>query len=129
MSINLQFDEERREGTEQAWTQWWAGEMDRPIVTITDPPRFAFSPEQFTREFCAEIPIDEALECCRSQMEAARCYADSLPTFFPLHFGASGLRIRYMPEQLTVRNDPQQMPPEEVDDYLLALAAEDADAT
>ena len=77
----------------------------------------------------AEIPIDEALECCRSQIEAARYYADSLPTFFPLHFGASGLRIKYMPEQPTVWNDPQQMPPEEVEGSLLAWAAEDADAT
>jgi len=114
MSINLQFDEERRESIEQAWTRWWAGELQRPIVTITDPPRFKFTPTQFTKEFCAEIPIDEALDYFQSQIEATRHYADALPTFFPLHFGAAGLSVTYMPEHLTVWYEPQTIALEDI---------------
>ena len=114
MSINLQFDEERRQSIEQAWTQWWAGELERPIVTITDPPRFAFAPEQFTKEFCAEISIDGALDYYQSQIEATRHHADALPTFFPLHFGASGPSVRYMPEHHTVWHEPQMVPFEDL---------------
>ena len=80
MSINLQFDEDKRAGIEQAWTEWWAGELRRPIVTINDPPRVTFTPHQFTREFISEIPIDEALDYYQSQLESTRYYADALPT-------------------------------------------------
>jgi len=114
MSINLQFDEEKREGIEQAWTQWWAGELERPIVTITDPPRFPFAPKQFTKAFCAEIPIDEALDHYQAQMEATHYYADALPTFFPLHFGAAGPSVTYMPEHLTVWYEPEMVPLEDI---------------
>ena len=103
MTINLQFDEQKREGIEKAWTAWWAGDLHRPIVSITDPARVAFSPHQFTREFISETPIDEALDYYQSQLEATRYYADALPTFHnPLWFGLSGDRVKPMPEQLTV---------------------------
>jgi len=29
MSINLLFDEEKRAGVEEAWTRWWAGDLER----------------------------------------------------------------------------------------------------
>ena len=44
MSIDLHFDEETRAGIEEVWTEWWAGELRRPIVQICDPPRAAFTP-------------------------------------------------------------------------------------
>ena len=108
MSINLQFDEERREGIEQAWTEWWAGELGRPIVQISDPPRTVFTPHEFTREFIQETPIDECLDYYQSQLENTRYYADALPWFAPLWFGIMGDRVKPMPEQHTVWLEPDE---------------------
>jgi len=109
MSIELHFDEERRADIERAWTEWWAGELNRPIVQITDPARVAFTPHQFTSEFISEIPIDQALDYYQSQLESTHYYADALPVFHnPLYFGMSGDRVRPMPEQLTVWSEADQ---------------------
>jgi len=103
LGINLQFDEDRRPEIERAWIRWWEGELGRPIVTITDPARVAFTPQQFTREFISETPVDEALDYYQAQLENSRHYADALPTFHnPLWFGLSGDRVKPMPEQMTV---------------------------
>jgi hypothetical protein len=60
MSINLLFDEEKREGIEQAWAEWWAGELCRPVVHITNPPKHpganACTPRECTREFLLKTP-------------------------------------------------------------------------
>ena len=106
MSINLQFDEDRREAIEQAWAEWWAGELERPIVIIASgPPIVQADPREFTREFISETPIDEVLDFYQPRLENIRYSADALPTFFPSWVGEIGKRSKVDPETLTVWGD------------------------
>ena len=103
MNINLQFDEEKRAGIEQAWTEWWAGELRRPIVVISKGARIVQAdPREFTREFIEETPLDEVVDYYQSRLEGVQYYADALPTFFPSWVGLSGSRTKVDPETLTV---------------------------
>jgi len=102
MTIDLQFDEEKRAGIEDAWTRWWAGDLERPIVSITHPGRLIDrSPREFTREFIQEIPIDKAVDHFQSQLENTHYYGDALPSFFTSWFGIGG-EIEPDPEHMTV---------------------------
>ena len=89
MSINLQFDEDRRESIEQAWTQWWAGELDRPMISISDPVRFSYTSRELNTQFLLETPIDRMLDHFQLRLENTRYYADALPAFRPW-FGPNG---------------------------------------
>ena len=112
MSIDLLFDEEKRAGVEEAWTRWWAGDLERPIVSITHPGRLIDrSPKEFSREFIQEIPIDEAVDHFQSQLEETSYYGDALPSFFTSWFGIGG-EIRPDPEHMTVwtSSDLQEEP-------------------
>jgi len=110
LSINLQFDEEKRESIEQSWIQWWAGELERPIVTLTDPGRWSFTGKELTKEYLLEMPVDEVLDYYQSRLEGIRHYGDSLPVFW-FWFGPNssmylGGDIKSAPEENTVWFDP-----------------------
>ena len=106
MNLNLQFDEDRRADIEQAWTEWWAGELPRPIVIIANP-RLVRTPQQYTWEFLQETPIDEMLDQLQPALENVRYRADALPSFMPA-FGTGiiaaflGSKVETAPEQITV---------------------------
>ncbi len=112
MSINLQFDEERRAGIEQAWAEWWAGELRRPIVHISNPPRIVYTPQELTRQFLQETPIDEVLDHSQSRLESTRYYADALPIWRPWFGPGSSIflggKMKPAPEQLTVWFEPDE---------------------
>ena len=107
MSINLQFDEEKRADIEQAWTEWWAGELERPIVSISNPAQFAYTGQELNRQFLLEMPVDEMVDHFQSRLESTRYYADALPMFRPW-FGPVGMcgflggKMEPVPEQNTV---------------------------
>ena len=107
-AINLQFDEDKRAGIEQDWTKWWAGELGRPIVSISSAERSFFSASQeFTTKFLLEIPVDDVLDRFQPRLESTRYYADALPLFRPW-FGPAGIshflggRMRPVAEHRTV---------------------------
>jgi len=106
VSINLRFDEEKRESIEQAWNQWWTGELERPIVTLTNPGRFTFGGKELTREYLLAMPVDEVLDHYQSRLEGIRYYGDALPVFW-FWFGPNssmylGGDIKPAPEHNTV---------------------------
>lgn len=102
MTINLQFDEEKRTGIEEVWTRWWAGDLERPIVAIAHPGRLIDrSAREFSTDFIQEIPIDEAVDHFQSQLEETSYYGDALPSFFTSWFGIGG-EIKPDPEHMTV---------------------------
>ena len=87
MSINLHFTEEDREHIERNWVAWWAGELDKPIVVIKtmDPSRNR-APEESSREFLLEKPVNEVIDYFQARLEATHFYGDALPTWLP-NFG------------------------------------------
>ena len=106
MSIDLQFDEDRRADIEQSWVEWWAGELGRPIVHISNPARFEYTGQELTRQFLLETPVDEVIDHFQSRLESTCYYADALPVFrLWLGPGASillGGKMQPAPEQNTV---------------------------
>ena len=108
MSINLQFDEDRRAVIEQNWVKWWDGELGRPIVVIQQPSLSGFTPQQeFTKQFLLETPVDEMVDYFQSRLESTRYYADALP-MFRVWFGPAGIsgflgsKMEPVPEHNTV---------------------------
>ncbi|MDP7638674.1 MAG: hypothetical protein QGG73_03015 [Candidatus Hydrogenedentes bacterium] len=117
MSINLHFDEEKRAGIEQAWTEWWAGELRRPIVVMRGrAQRLHWDPKQLTEKFFLDTPAGEVLDYFQPRLENVCHYADSLPTFGP-YFG-SGLGTAFLggnvtpkPEERTVWFESEETVP------------------
>ncbi len=108
MSINLHFTEVDREHIERNWVAWWAGELDKPIVAIKtmDPSRNR-APEEFSREFLLEKPVNEVIDYFQVRLEATQFYGDALPTWFPntgpgILSGFLGGPVKPMPEQHTI---------------------------
>lgn len=108
MSINLHFTEEDRERIERNWVAWWAGELDKPIVVIkTMDTLFNSTPEEFSREFLLEKPVNEVIDYFQARLEAAHFYGDALPTWLPnlgpgIVTGFLGGKVEGAPEQCTV---------------------------
>ena len=86
MTHALQFTEESWERIDSDWTAWWAGELDRPIVVIENPVYFR-SPEELSRAFLLEIPVEEVLDYYQSCLEAKQIFGDAWPKWWPF-FGA-----------------------------------------
>ncbi len=108
MSINLHFTEEDRQHIERNWVAWWAGELDKPLVVIKIiDPLFNRAPEESSREFLLEKPINEVIDYFQARLEATLFYGDALPTWWP-NFGPGivtgflGGKVKGMPEQHTV---------------------------
>jgi len=115
LSINLQFDEGKRESIEEAWIQWWAGELERPIVTLTDPGRWTFGGEELTKKYLLEMPVEKVLDYYQSRLEGIRYHGDALPAYW-FWFGPNssmylGGDIKSSPEHNTVWFDPGESLP------------------
>lgn len=88
MTIHLNFKEELREQIEQDWAAWWAGELDRPLVTIQclDPHEkediFARAP-YFTTNLSPDMPADNIIDHYQIKLEAMHYFGDSLPHWGP----------------------------------------------
>ncbi len=102
MSINLRFDEEKRAGIEQGWTDWWAGELERPMVLIYDLDRVQSTAEDYTRKMLVDTPIDEVVDIFQSRLEGARYAADTMPTFSTFNFDVDSDSAKFSPEHGTV---------------------------
>ena len=108
MSISLHFDEGSREHIEHDWTAWWANELERPIVVIkTADLLLNAMPEEFSRDFLLEKPVNEVLDYYQARLESIKFYGDALPTWFPnlgpgIVTGFLGGIVRPMPEQHTI---------------------------
>jgi len=116
MSIDLQFDEDRRESIEQAWIEWWAGELGRPIVSICNPARFSYTSEELNRQFLLDAPVEEMLDHFQLRLESTSYHGDALPAFRPW-FGPNGAtgflggRLEPAPEHNTVWGEVDQPTP------------------
>jgi len=93
MSIEVQFREEDWARVETAWTAWWAGELERPLVMIEDvaPPAGASFPNVFdlgvpASAFPLDRPVDDLLDYYQTRLEARRYYGDAWPKWWP-NFG------------------------------------------
>jgi 5-methyltetrahydrofolate--homocysteine methyltransferase len=93
VGIEVQFREEDWARVEDAWTAWWAGELERQLVMIEDvaPPARASISGVFdlgvpASTFLLDRPVDELLDYYQVRLEARRYYGDAWPKWWP-NFG------------------------------------------
>ena len=90
MSINLSFTDQDWERVERAWSAWWEGELERPLVLIQEKIRPAGGGlprvPKFTSNFPLSMPADQVIERVQSHLEATRFYGDAFPKWW-INFG------------------------------------------
>ena len=110
MGIEVQFGERDWARVEEAWTAWWAGELERPLVMIEDveplPGVGAFNifdlgPPAST--FPLDSPADEVLDTYQVCLEAKRFYGDAWPKWWP-NFGP-GIVAGFLGARVTATAD------------------------
>lgn len=102
-SIRIRFSDARWRQVESSWNAWWAGELERPLVTIeiTDPVPGAES-SQLTR-WGLDTPIDQLLDNSQRRLEATHWLGDAFPKWWP-NFGPGvlaafqGSRVTWTPD-------------------------------
>jgi len=75
MGIRLSFTEEDWERVQRAWTTWWAGELDRPLVVIES--QNAHPPWEWSRDFLLETPVDAVLDYYQARLKATCFFGDA----------------------------------------------------
>ena len=126
MGINLKFNEEDWERIERDWTQWWTGELDRPMVIMENP--FVFSiPQHMTREFMLEKPVDEVLDEYQALLEARQFFGDAWPRWWAnfgpgIMAGFIGAEVHATPDTATVWFEAAERGP--IEDLSLKYDAE-----
>ncbi len=67
------------------WGAWWAGELERPIVTIESvalPPGVA-RPHYFAASYPLTMPVDAVLDRYEARLTATSYHGDAFPQFEP----------------------------------------------
>jgi hypothetical protein len=82
MFINIHFTESDWQRIWRDWNAWWAGELDRPLVTleITDPVPGADTSQ--LSKFGLEQPADEVLDNWQRILEATHWLGDAYPKWW-----------------------------------------------
>jgi hypothetical protein len=110
MTYALNFTEQDWERIELDWTAWWAGELDRPIVVVENPVH-ARLPEELSREFLLESPVEELLAYYQTRLESRQIFGDAWPKWWPF-FGAGvvaaflGADLHCSPQTETIWFEP-----------------------
>jgi hypothetical protein len=74
---------------EADWRAWWAGELERPLVTIVtrDPDTFPEAGDDFLSRFGLEQPADQIIHYFERQFQKIHYYGDAFPKWW-VNFGA-----------------------------------------
>jgi 5-methyltetrahydrofolate--homocysteine methyltransferase len=119
VSIEVHFSEKDWARVEGAWTAWWSGELERPLVMIEDlvpPPGLDVSnvldlgPPAIT--FPLEQPADEIIDYYGVRLEAKRFYGDAWPKWWP-NFGP-GILAGFLGARVHASADTTWFEPTEV---------------
>jgi 5-methyltetrahydrofolate--homocysteine methyltransferase len=118
MAIKVQFREEDWARVEAAWSAWWAGELERPLVMIeeVEPPAgihvsniLDLGPPAST--FPLDLPADEVLDYYQARLEAKRFYGDAWPKWWT-NFGP-GIAAGFLGARVGISNSTTWFEPAE----------------
>jgi hypothetical protein len=103
MSINIQFTEEDWERIRQDWNAWWAGELERPLLTLevtTPDPSHDWS---HLSKWGPDTPPDQVLYNAEGILESTAWLGDAYPKWW-VNYGPGtmaaflGSRLSYTPD-------------------------------
>jgi hypothetical protein len=90
MAINIQFTEEDWQRIERDWRAWWAGELDRPLITLEVSGPLADKTWSHLTRYGLEIPIEKMLEDFEPYLETTLWMGDAYPKWW-VNFGAGAV--------------------------------------
>ena len=114
--MEFNFSERDWERVENDWTEWWAGELERPIVAIecVERPAGADLSEApfFASGLPLEMPVDAVIDLYQAHLETKRFYGDGFPRWSPdfgpgITAGFLGARVHPVPDD-TVWFEPAE---------------------
>jgi len=129
VSINLNFTDQDWQRIRRAWSAWWAGELERPLVVIESLEPW-FDPAD-APGFVTNLPLDlaagQVVDRYQARLEATRFYGDAFPKWW-VNFGPGimagfvGAEVHCAPE--TVWFSPRE--PVSIRDVRLSYDAQNA---
>ena len=103
MPIRIQFTEEDWQRIQRDWNAWWAGELDRPLLTLeVTRPDPAHDWSQLSK-WGLETPLEQVLDNARQILEATAWLGDAYPKWW-VNYGPGtmaaflGSRLSYTPD-------------------------------
>lgn len=98
---------------EKAWTDWWNGDLDRPLVMAEyhhPDPTLDGKLQHFVANYPPTMPAAEVVALHRRDLERMECLGDSVPKWW-INFGpgiaAGFLGARVLPKPNTVWFEPE----------------------
>ncbi len=90
MNLNLRFPDNGWETIAQAWSAWWAGELDRALIVVEclepqDEASLHYA-STFLGNYGRETPVEDLLDLFTPRLEATYYLGDAFPRFWP-NFG------------------------------------------
>lgn len=84
-----EFDSTDWDRIETTWRAWWAGELDRPIVTVVtrDPGTYPPEGDDFLTRFPLDKPVEEIIDYFEKRLNTLHYYGDAYPKYW-VNFGA-----------------------------------------
>ena len=105
--IDLHFTERDWERAERDYSAWWAGELERPLVTFTHigrlPDGSSAAAESFVTNYPLDMPVDDLLDRVQTQLEHTRFFGDALPRWW-VNFGP-GIMAGFLGAKVTCVRD------------------------
>lgn len=89
MTRCFEFSQDDWARTEANWCAWWAGELERPLVTIVtrDPGTYPAPGDDFLTRFPLETPASEIIDYFEKRLQTVHYYGDASPKWW-VNFGA-----------------------------------------
>ncbi len=88
--LRLRFPEQGWQQVERAWSAWWAGELERPLVVLEcvepEHQREPHYSSTFLGNYPLAMPAEELLSVFIPRLQATHYLGDSFPRFWP-NFG------------------------------------------
>ncbi len=87
--MSIAFDFDRWEKVKRDYTRWWAGELDRPLISVTlygrDPgrpePKLPF--HGFIPSYDASVPVEQIVDRWDYQLSSCEYLGDAFPGVWP----------------------------------------------
>ena len=103
MTINIQFTDEDWQRIERDWNTWWAGELDRPLLTLEVMPPQAQNAWSHLTRYGLKTPIEQVLDEAETGLEATWWLGDAYPKWW-VNYGA-GVMAAFLGSKLTWKPD------------------------
>jgi hypothetical protein len=80
--MQIHFTEEDWQRIKRDWSAWWAGDLDRPLLTLEVKEYFPSEPWTHLTRFGLEKPVDQILDEIEPELEGTHWLGDAYPKWW-----------------------------------------------